>query len=128
MHVDVDCESPNDPLWLVIEGGVTTHSRKCTSDYCGDHRGKKESRLGQMGHSLKAWAEASKARSKASKAKTEALLARAERYKGGTNTKATSSSSTHEFRITKCMVALENIGFLDNEKYVKVVEKFNSRL
>ena len=81
-----------------------------------------------MGHSLKAWAKASKARSKASKARTEALLARVERYKGGTNTEATSSSSTHEFRITKCMVALENIGFLDNEKYVKVVEKFNSRL
>ena len=60
-----------------------------------------------MGDALKAWAEASKARSEASKAKTETLLARVERYKGGTSTEATSSLSTHEFSITKCMTALE---------------------
>ncbi|RVW15292.1 hypothetical protein CK203_034290 [Vitis vinifera] len=57
VHVDVDCESPNDPLRLVIEGDVTTCSRKCTSEYCGDGKGKKESRLGQMGDALKSWAE-----------------------------------------------------------------------
>ena len=79
-----------------------------------------------MGDALKAWAEASKARSEASKAKTETLLARVERYKGGTSTEATSSLSTHEFSITKCMTALENIRLLDNDKYMKVVEKFTS--
>ena len=108
----------------MIEGGVTTHSGKRTSDYCGDRRGKKKSRLGQMGDALKAWAEASKARFETSKAKTEALLARVERYKGRTSIEATSSSNTHEFNITKCMTALENIRLLDNDKYMKVVEKF----
>ena len=77
-----------------------------------------------MGNALKAWAEASKARSEASKAKTEALLARVERQKGGTSTEATSSLGTHEFNITKCMTAFENIRLLDNDKYMKVVEKF----
>ena len=79
MHVDIDCECPDDPLRPMMEGGVTTRFGKRSSDYYGDRRGKKESRLGQMGDALKAWAEASKARSEASKAKTEALLARAER-------------------------------------------------
>ena len=79
MHVDVDYESPDYPLRPMIEGGVTTRFGKRSSDYYGDRRGKKESRLGQMGDALKAWVAASKARSEASKAKTEALLARAER-------------------------------------------------
>ena len=79
-----------------------------------------------MGNALKAWVEASKARYEAFKAKIEALLARAKRYKGGTSTEATSSLGTHEFSTTKCMATLENIGLLDNEKYMKVVEKFTS--
>ena len=124
VHVDVDCESPNDPLRLVIEGDVTTCSRKCTSEYCGDGKGKKESRLGQMGDALKSWAETFKVWFEAFKAKIEALLARVEKYKGGTSTETTSSSGTHEFSLTKWMSALENIRLLDNDKYMKVVEKF----
>ena len=115
VHVDLDCE-----------GLVTTHFGKCTSDYCGDNRGKKEQRLSQIRDTLKAWAEASRARYETSNAKTEALLAKVERYKGRTSIEATSSSGAHEFSIIKCMPILEHIGLLNNDKYVKVVEKFMS--
>ena len=51
---------------------------------------------------------------------------RVERYKGRTSIEATSSSGAHEFSIIKCMPILEHIGLLNNDKYVKVVEKFMS--
>ncbi|KAL6318973.1 hypothetical protein AAG906_001446 [Vitis piasezkii] len=94
-------------------GGVTTHSKKHTSDYCEDRKKSLES----LGFN---------ARFETFKAKTKTLLTRAKRYKGRTSTEAISSLGTHEFSITKCMEALENIGLLDNDKYVKVVEKFTS--
>ena len=76
-----------------------------------------------MGDDLKAWVEASKASTKKSWARTEELLARAERYKSGTNSEAT-SAGTKDFSITMCMIALKTIALLDNDKYLKAVEKF----
>ena len=46
-----------------------------------------------------------------------------ERHKSGTNSEAT-SASTNDFSITRCMEALQTIELLDNEKYLKAVEKF----
>ena len=45
---------------------VTTHFGKRATDSLFERRGKKESRLSQMGDTLKAWAEASKARTETS--------------------------------------------------------------
>ncbi|RVX16294.1 hypothetical protein CK203_014328 [Vitis vinifera] len=81
VHVDVDIEIPNDPLRPEMVRGVTTHSRKRTTDFLLEHRGNKESKLNEMGDTLKAWAKASKDRTKTSQARTEALLARMKRYK-----------------------------------------------
>ena len=66
VHVDVDIEIPNDPLRPEMVGEVTTRSGKCATDSLLERRGKKESRLSQMGDALKAWAKASKARTKTS--------------------------------------------------------------
>ena len=76
-----------------------------------------------MGDDLKAWVEASKASTKKSWARIEELLARADRYKSGTNSEAT-SAGTDDFSITMCMIALKTIDLLDNDKYLKAVEKF----
>ena len=76
-----------------------------------------------MGDALKTWAEASKVRTETSRARTEALLARVERYKSGTSSEAI-SVGTNDFSITRCMTALQTIELLDNDKYLKVVEKF----
>ena len=76
-----------------------------------------------MGDTLKAWARASKARIETSWAKTEALSVRAKRYKSGTCNE-TISAGTNDFSITRCIVALQTIDLLDNEKYLKVVENF----
>ena len=66
VHVDVDTEIPDNPLQPEMVGGVTTHSGKRATDSLFERRGKKESRLSQMGDTLKAWAEASKARTETS--------------------------------------------------------------
>ncbi|RVW46123.1 hypothetical protein CK203_076232 [Vitis vinifera] len=55
VHVDVDIEIPDDPLQPEIVGGVTTHSGQRATDFLLERRGKKESRLSQMGDALKAW-------------------------------------------------------------------------
>ena len=73
-----------------------------------------------MGDALKAWA---KARTETTRARIEALLARVERYKSGTSSETT-SVGTNGFSITKCMTALQTIGLLDNDKYLKAAEKF----
>ena len=58
VHVDVDYEIPNGPLWwLDIMGRVTTRSRKCTIDFLLHRRDMKESRSSQMGNALKAKGE-----------------------------------------------------------------------
>ena len=81
VHVDVDIEIPNDPLRPEMVRGVTTHSRKRTTDFLLEHRGNKESKLNEMGDTLKAWAKTSKDRTKTSQARAEALLAKMKRYK-----------------------------------------------
>ena len=123
VHVDVDTEIPDDPPQPEMAGGVTTRSGKRVTDSLLERKGKKESRLSQMGDALKAWVEASKARTETSRARTEALLARVDRYKSGTSSEATSGGTT-DFSITRCMAALQTIELLDNDKYLKVVEKF----
>ncbi|KAL6336235.1 hypothetical protein AAG906_011117 [Vitis piasezkii] len=123
VHVDVDTEIPDDPPQPEMAGGVTTRSGKRVTDSLLERRGKKESRLSQMGDALKAWVEASKARTETSRARTEALLARVDRYKSGTSSEATSGGTT-DFSITRCMAALQTIELLDNDKYLKAVEKF----
>ena len=125
VHVDVDIEIPDDPLRPEMVEGVTTHSIKHATDSLLEHKGKKEFRLSQMGNALKPWVEASKARTKISRARTKALLSRVERYKSGTSSEAT-SAGTNDFIITKCMTALQTIELLDNDKYLKVVEKFTT--
>ena len=122
VHVDVDCETPNNPLQLEYIG-VTTGSGKRTSNSSLDFRGKKESRMSQMSDVLKAWMEAYKAKTETSKAITEALLAKAKRYKSGASSEAT---SVGDYSITRCMRVLQTIEGLDNDKYLKVVEKFTS--
>ena len=57
VHVDVDIEIPDDPLRPEMVREVTTHSGKCTIDFLLEHRGKKESKLNEMGDTLKAWAK-----------------------------------------------------------------------
>ena len=76
-----------------------------------------------MGDDLNAWVEASKASTKKSWARIEELLARADRYKSGTNSEAT-SAGTDDFSITMCMITLKTIDLLDNDKYLKAIEKF----
>ncbi|KAL6318090.1 hypothetical protein AAG906_035235 [Vitis piasezkii] len=113
VHVDVDTEIPDDPPQPEMAGGVTTRSGKRVTD----------SLLERRGNALKAWVEASKARTETSRARTEALLARVDRYKSGTSSEATSGGTT-DFSITRCMAALQTIELLDNDKYLKAVEKF----
>ena len=123
VHVDVDTEIPDDPPQPEMAGGVTTRSGKRVTDSLLERRGKKESRLTQMGDALKAWVEASKAGTKTSRVRIEALLARVDKYKSETSSEATSGGTT-DFSITRCMAALQTIELLDNDKYLKAVEKF----
>ena len=74
VHVDVDIEIPGDPLQPEIVGGVTTHSGQRATDFLLERRGKKESRLSQMGNALKAWAKTSKARIETSRARTKGIV------------------------------------------------------
>ena len=102
VHVDVDIEIPGDPPQPEMVGGVTTCSGKRVIDSLLERRGKKESRLSQMGDSLKAWIEASKGRTETSRAIIEALLARVDIYKSGTSSETTSAGTTN-FSITRYM-------------------------
>lgn len=122
VHVDLDCETPRNPLQL-MHGEGTTRSRKRTSNSLLDNRDMKESRISQMSDALKAWMEASEAKVEYSKTKKEALLAKAESYKSGANRKATIIG---DYTIAQCMAALQTIEGLDDDKYLKVVEKFTS--
>ncbi|RVW24930.1 hypothetical protein CK203_079546 [Vitis vinifera] len=54
VHVDVDTEIPDNPLRPKMVGGVATHSGKRATDSLFERRSKKESRLSQMGDTLKA--------------------------------------------------------------------------
>ena len=78
-----------------------------------------------MGDALKAWVEASKAKTKTSQVRTRALLARAQRYKSGTSSEATTTGTNH-FSIIKYMTTLQTIDLLDNDKYLKAIEKFTT--
>lgn len=57
------------------------------------------------------------------KARTKTLLARAERYNTVTSSETT---SVGDYNITQCVTILQIIEGLDNEKYIKIVEKFTS--
>ena len=105
--------------------GVTTRFGKRATNPLLERKGKKESKLSQMGDVLKVWAETSKAKIETSQVRTEVLLARVEKYKSGTNSEAT-SASTNDFSITRCMAALQTIELLNNDKYLKVIEKFTT--
>ena len=52
--MDVDTKILNDSLRLEMVGGVTTCFGKCTTDSLLKCRGKKDSKLSQMGDTLKA--------------------------------------------------------------------------
>ena len=54
VHVDVDIEILDDPLRPEMVGGVTTRFGKRATDSLLERRGKKESRLSQMGDALNA--------------------------------------------------------------------------
>ncbi|XP_054811245.1 uncharacterized protein LOC129312606 [Prosopis cineraria] len=67
-----------------------------------------------MSEALATWAEASKA-------KAEAYKAKAERYKGErSNEEATSSSS--DYSLAKCVIALDEIGYVHEDRYMKALE------
>ena len=60
-----------------------------------------------------------------SRVRTKALLAKVERYKRGTSSEDI-SVGTNDFNITKYMKTLQTIYLLDNDKYLKAIEKFTS--
>ena len=53
------------------------------------------------------------------------MLAKVERYKRGTSSEDI-SVGTNDFNITKYMKTLQTIYLLDNDKYLKAIEKFTS--
>ena len=61
VHVDVDTEIPDNSLRLEMVGVITRSGKRATNSLL-ERKGKKESRLSQMGDALKAWAKTSKAR------------------------------------------------------------------
>ncbi|XP_054811011.1 uncharacterized protein LOC129312412 [Prosopis cineraria] len=74
-------------------------------------------KLHELREALAAWTEASKAKAEASKAK-------AERYKGERSKEAASSSS--DYSLAKCVIALNEMRNVDEDSYVKALEKLKN--
>ncbi|CBI31047.3 unnamed protein product, partial [Vitis vinifera] len=70
-----------------------------------------------MSDALQAWTEATKA-------KTKASLAKVERYKKAKNLEENNFTINLDFFLTICVHLLERIEQIDNDNYMKAVEKF----
>ena len=104
----------------ILESDITTRSSKRSSDSCDERpsKSKRELMSSQMNEALQSMAEAAKARIEASKAK-------AERYKMYTIDEVSSSiAPTNDFSLGKCINILESMEEVNDEIFMKVVEKF----
>ena len=104
----------------LLESDITTQSSKHSSDSCDEcpNKSKRELMSSQMNEALQSMVEAAKARIEASKAK-------AERYKRYTINEVSSSiAPTNDFSLGKCINILESMEEINDEIFMKVVEKF----
>ena len=119
--VHVNLESPTqDPVMAILESDITTRSSKCSSDSCDERpsKSKRELMSSQMNDTLQSMAEAAKARIEASKAK-------AEMYKRYTIDEVSDSiAPTNDFSLGKCINILETMEEVNDEIFMKSVEKF----
>ncbi|XP_030932475.1 uncharacterized protein LOC115958217 [Quercus lobata] len=111
--VHVNLESPTqDSVMAILESDITTRLSKRPS------KSKRELMSSQMNDALQSMAKAAKARIEASKAK-------AERYKRYTFDEVSSSIAlTNDFSLGKCINILETIEEVNDEIFMKAVEKF----
>ena len=119
--VHVNLESPTqDPVMAILESDITTRSSKRSSDSCDERpsKSKRELMSSQMNEALQSMVEATKARIEASKVK-------AERYKRYTIDEVSSSiAPTNDFSLGKCINILESMEEVNDEIFMKAVEKF----
>ncbi|PON62773.1 hypothetical protein PanWU01x14_136850, partial [Parasponia andersonii] len=90
---------------------VFSHSSKHSETYSAERRSKKN-RSQQM---TDAWTEVVKV-------KTDACLAEAKKYKKSPST--VGNSQKEEFSLTKCVQIIEGMEGIDDDVYMKAVEKF----
>ena len=119
--VRVNLESPTQDLVMaILDSDITTQLSKHPSDSCDERPSKSKWELmsSQMNDTLQSMAEATKARIEASKAK-------AERYKRCTIDEVSSNTApTNDFSLGKCINILETIEAVNDEIFMKAVEKF----
>ena len=119
--VHVNLESPTqDPVMAILESDITTWSSKHSSDSCDERpsKSKRELMSSQMNEALQSMAKAAKARIEASKAKVE-------RYKRYTIDEVSSSiAPTNDFSLGKCINILKSMEEVNDEIFMKAVEKF----
>ena len=70
-----------------------------------------------MGDALQAWAEASKA-------KAEVSMAKAERYRARSVEATSSSVTSADYTLNKCVTTLDEIDGISDDAYMKALEKF----
>ena len=119
-HVDFDANSTSHTDPIHTFNGSTCYHGKQVATASTKHRIRKEDRSQQMSDVLQAWM-------KAAKAKTEVSLVRVERYKKAKCTEETNFITNLDFSITRCMRLLEKIEQIDDDTYMKVVEKFKDQ-
>ena len=119
-HVDFDANSTSHTDPIHTFNGSTCYHGKQTATASAKRRIRKEDRSQQMSDVLQAWM-------KAAKAKTEVSLVRVERYKKAKCTEETNFITNLDFSITRCMRLLEKIEQIDDDTYMKVVEKFKDQ-
>ena len=119
--VHVNLESPTqDPVMAILESDITTWLSKHSSDSYDKppSKSKRELLSSQMNEALQSMAKADKARIEASKAMTE-------RYKRYTIDEVSSSiSPTNDFSLGKCINILKSMEEVNDEIFMKAVEKF----
>ena len=104
----------------ILEFDITTRSSKRPSDSCDKRLSKSKRELmgSQMNNALQSMAEAAKARIEASKAKAEG-------YKRYTIDEVSSSiAPTNDFSLGKGINILETMEEVNDEIFMKAVEKF----
>ena len=104
----------------ILESNITIRSSKRPSDSCDEHpsKSKRELMSSQMNDALQSMVEAAKARIEASKANVE-------RHKRYTIAEVSSSiAPTNDFSLGKCINILETMEEINDEIFMKAVEKF----
>ena len=119
-HVDHDANSAsNDDPHHDLDVS-THHSGKCTATTRAAGRIRKENITQQMGDALQEWA-------KTKKAKIEVSFAKAERCKRVKNVVENSSSIVVDFSLTRCVRLLEEIDQINDDTYLKAIERFRDQ-